>query len=114
MPRKPKREKKAITVVVNGKPITVTLHPPSGRRTSWFAYWNGLIASKSTGQSEFEQAVIVSESMVKSGGKQPVLADAVLSDEEFEKIQRAHFSRKQDPAAKVRSDKTLVDCMKAI
>ena len=34
MPRKPKLEKKTITVVVNGTPIAVTLHPPAGARKS--------------------------------------------------------------------------------
>ena len=39
MPRKPKLEKTAITVVVNGTPVTVTLHPPTGTRRSWYVYW---------------------------------------------------------------------------
>jgi hypothetical protein len=32
MPRKPKLEKKTISILVNGKPVAVVLHPPSGRR----------------------------------------------------------------------------------
>jgi integrase len=52
--------------------------------------------------------------MVKNGGNQCTLADAVLSDEEFEEIQRRHFSKKTDPAAKVRAEKTLEDCLDAI
>jgi integrase len=114
MPRKPKREKKTITVIVNGTPVAVILHPPNGRRTSWFAYWNGLVASRSTGQSNFEDAVVVAENMVKNGGQQPVLADAVLSDEEFEEIQRRHYGKKTDPLAKSRAAKTLEDCLDAI
>ena len=50
MPRKPKPEKQTITVLVNGTPVAVILHPPTGTRPSWYAYWNGLVASKSTGQ----------------------------------------------------------------
>ncbi|OAI41509.1 hypothetical protein AYO40_00300 [Planctomycetaceae bacterium SCGC AG-212-D15] len=114
MPRKPKRQKETIKVVVNGTPITVVLHPPTGRRSSWFAYWNGLVASKSTGQSDLENAIVVAENMVKNGGKQPVLADAVLSDEEFEEIQRRHFNKKTDPAARARAEKTLEDCIDAV
>ena len=74
------------------------------------------MASRSTGQSKLEDAIVVAESMVRNGGKQATLADAVpvLSDAEFEAIQRAHFGRKTDPAAKLRADKTLDDCLEAI
>jgi hypothetical protein len=114
MPRKPKIEKQVITVVMNGKPIQVILHPPTGTRTSWYAYWSGLVASKSTGRTRFEDAVVVAEEMVKGGGKKATLADAILTDEEFEKIQRVHFGRKSDPAAKARAAKSLDDCLEAI
>ncbi|MBL8797639.1 MAG: hypothetical protein JNM56_27310 [Planctomycetia bacterium] len=114
MPRKPSLKKETIQVLVNGTPVKVVLHPPTGRRTSWFAYWNGLVASKSTGQSKLEDAIRVAHRMVTSGCARPVLADAVLTDEEFEEIQRAHFNRKTDPAAKLRAQKTLDDCLEAI
>ena len=114
MPRKPKQEKTTITVVVNGTPVAVVLHPPSGSRRSWYAYWNGLATSRSTGQRKLEDAIIVAENMVRNGGKQPTLADAVLSDDEFEAIQRAHFDRKTDPAQKERAEKTLASCFDAI
>jgi integrase len=114
MPRKPTFKKTTVTVIVNGTPVSVILHPPAGRRTSWFAYWNGLVASRSTGQSDFDAAVRVTESMVRGGGKQPVLSDAVLTDEEFEAIQRLHFDRKTDPNAKLRAEKTLHSCLDAI
>jgi len=119
MPRKPKQEKQTITVVVNGTPVAVVLHPPTGSRKSWYAYWNGLVASKSTGQCNREDAVIVAENMVRSwkqgqSGKRPTLPDAILSDEEFKAIQRAHFGRHHDSAAKTRADKTLDDCLEAI
>jgi len=115
MPRKPNPPKKqTIQVLVNGKPVSVVLHPPSASRRSWYAYWNGIVASKSTGQRKLEDAIVVAESMVRNGGRQPVLADAVLSDEEFEEIQRRHFAKKTDPQAKVRAVKTLEDCLDAI
>ncbi len=72
------------------------------------------MTSKSTGQAKLEDAIVVAEVMVKSGGKKPTIADTVLSDEEFEQIQHAHFDRKQDPAAQSRAAKTLDDCLEAI
>src|SRR5262249_2248939 len=114
MPRKPKQEKQTVTVVVNSKPVAVTLHPPTGSRSSWYAYWAGLVASKSTGQHNLEDAISAAEEMVRSGGHRATVADAVLTDEEFEAIQRAHFNRKTDPAAKLRADKSLASCLDAI
>ena len=115
MGRKPKPTKRTITVVVNGTAIPVILHPPVPPRSSWFAYWPGLVASKSTGQSDYEEAVRVAQDMVgNNGARRATLADAVLSDEEFEAIQRAHFGRKQDPQARKRADKSLVLCLEAI
>ena len=49
-----------------------------------------------------------------NGGKRGTLANAVLSDDEFEAIQQAHFSREQDPSARKRADKSLVLCLEAI
>ena len=114
MPRKPQVEKQTITVIVNGKPVAVILHPPTSTRKSWYAYWPGLVSSRSTGQSKLEDALLVAEDMVKSGGKRADLRDAVLTDGEFEEIQRAHFGRKQDPAAQLRAAKTLDDCLEAV
>lgn len=114
MPRKPTLKKKTVTVVVNGKPVAVTLHPPTGSRRSWYAYWAGLIASKSTGCVKLEDAMVVVESMVKNGGTKVVVADAVLSDEEFKEIQRVHFNRKQDERARQRAQKTLQSCLDAL
>ena len=114
MPRKPKPEKQTITVLVNGTPVAVILHPPTGTRPSWYAYWNGLVASKSTGQRTLADAILAAENMVKGGGKRATVAGAVLSDEEFEAVQRAHFARKTDPAAKARAATTLEECLDAI
>jgi integrase len=114
MPRKPKVEKQTITVVVNGTPVAVQLHPPSGDRSSWFAYWSGLVTSKSTGQSNLEDAILVAEHMVRNGGRRADLSATVLSDIEFEQIQRRHFGRKTDDKAKVRAEKSLISCLDAI
>lgn len=114
MPRKPKREKQTITVVVNGAPVAIILHPPNAARKSWYAYWPGLVASKSTGQTKWEEAIVVAEAMVREGGKRPTPSDGLLTDEEFEAVQRRHFSKKTDPAAQARAAKTLEDCLNAI
>src|SRR5436309_160969 len=103
MPRKPTLTKQTIQVIVNGKPIAVVLHPPTGARKCWYAYWPGLISSKSTGQTKLDDAIVAAENMVKNGGKKAATADVVLSDEEFEEIQRVHFGRKQDPKAQARA-----------
>lgn len=114
MPRKPKRAKEKITVVVNGKPITAILHPPSSKRTSWFVYTSGWDTSRSTGQKDLQTAVVVAENMIKDGCRRPIIATATLTNEEFEKIQKVHFAKKTDPAAKARAAKTLEDCLDAI
>jgi hypothetical protein len=113
VPRKPKVEKQTLTVLINGKPVAVILHPPTDARKSWYAYWPGLVTSKSTGCACYQDAVIAVDSMVKSGGKRATVADASLTDEEFEQIQRAHFGRRTEPAARARSAKSLEDCVDA-
>ncbi len=114
MPRKPTQEKKTITVIVNGDPVAVVLHPPSRNRKSWYAFWNGLVTSKSTGQRNLQDAIIAAESMVRSGGKRVVLSDTVLSDEEFVEIQRVHYSKRTDPTELTRSQSSLMVFLNAI
>lgn len=119
MPRKPKLEKRTITVVVDGSPITVSLHPPSGARKSWYAYRSGLVASKATGQRNLEDAIVVVESMLRNwkagrGAQRPAPSTEILTNEEFEVIQRAHYERKTDPAAWARAQKSLTVCLEAI
>lgn len=113
MPRKPKVEKKRITVVVNGAPITVTLHPPGGNRVSWYAYWSGLVSSKSTGQVDFAEAVKAVEGMLRNGGTKTVLSDTVLSDEEFEAIQRAHYAKAKNQRTAQKTLRALVEAISA-
>lgn len=115
MPRKPKPPVRQVLLVpVNGKQVTVYLHPPSGSRMTWYAYWQGLGNPKSTGQTTIEEATAAAQAMLTNGGKMAAAADAILSDEEFEAIQRRHFDKKTDPAARVRAEKTLEDCLNAI
>ena len=112
--KKKKVERQTITVVVNGKAVLVIMHPPVPPRTSWYAFWHGLSTSRSTGQSDYEQAVLVVQDMLGNGGKRGHLADAILSNEEFEEIQRRHYQKKQKPDAKERGEKSLESCLDAI
>ena len=114
MGRKAKQEKRKIEVLVNGRLVTVTLSPPDGRKKSWYAYWTGLKARKSTGHTAFDGAVTAVNDMLGNGGQKSQLADTVLSDEEFEEIQRRHFAKKQEPTAKRRAEKSLVTCPEAV
>lgn len=115
MPRKPKPPARQVLLVpVNGKQVTVYLHPPSGSRMTWYAYWQGLGNPKSTGQTTLEEATAAAQSMLTNGGKLETVADAVMSDEEFEAIQSAHFAKEQDHADRMRSHKTLKACLEAI
>lgn len=114
MPRKPTQHKRKLTVVVNGAPITVTLHPPSGRKTSWYVYWPGLKFTKSTGCRDYSDAVSVAENMLRGNGKKSQIQDAIPSDEEFDEVQRRHFGKKKDPAAQKRAEKSLKACMEAV
>ena len=91
------------------------MHPPVPPRSSWYAFWHGLTTSRSTGESSYEEAVRVVQDMLGNGGaKRATLADAALTDEEFEEIQRWHFNRKTDESAKRRSMKSLANCLDAL
>lgn len=114
MPRKPQKQKQKIAVVVRGRTVDVILHPPTERRKSWFAYWSGLKSSKSTGHTKLEEAIKAVEAMLRNGGKRPPASDELLTDEEFIKLQVAHFGRKKDEAAKVRAARSLEETEDAI
>jgi len=113
MPRKPKHETTKITVVVDGTPVPVTLFPPNGRLSSWYVYWPGLPNSRSTGAKDMQDAIVAAESMVRNGGNRPTLDVVAMSDEEFEAIQRHHFSRKRAPDSLRRAAKSLEVCLEA-
>jgi hypothetical protein len=111
MPRKPKPEQKQkVTIVVNGTPVAVTLTPPTHARKSWFAYWTGLVTSKSTGAATYDDAVKAAEHMLTHVGQKPDLVHALLSDEEFEAIQHRHYGNRTGK----RPIKTLQACLEAI
>lgn len=114
MPRKPKIKPEKITVVVDGTPIAVALFPPDGSHTSWYVYWQGLPHSRSTGANNLRDATVVAEKMLRNGGGRPLLADGAMSDDEFEAIQRDHFTRKHAPDAMKRAAKSLEVCLEAI
>ncbi len=57
------------------------------------AYWPGLKARKSTGHTDCQRAVVVN-GMLNHGGEKRLLADAIMSDEEFEQIQRRHYEKR--------------------
>lgn len=98
--------------MVNETPVRVVLHPPTGRKTSWYAYWTGLTYSVSTGRADLNEAMKVVQGMLtQPKGKQPQLQDAVLSNEEFRDIQQKHFKKKQDQR---RAAKTLKSVLEAI
>jgi integrase len=114
MPRKPVKKKTVITVIVANKPISVTLHPPAGKRRSWYVYWAGIGSKKSTGTPDLDEAIVVAENMLSNGAKRPTRASTVLSDEEFEELQRVHYSRRTDPVTKKRAEQSLKSCLNAI
>jgi len=115
MPRKPQpARKRKITVVVEGVTVDVMLHPPAGTRRSWYAYWSGLTTSRSTGHTDFAEAVKAAEDMLRSGGRKRRADESVLSDEEFEEIQRRHFAKKKGELAQKKSSKSLTVCLEAL
>ena len=114
MPRKPKRDKRKVEVAVNGRLVTVTMFPPEGNKKSWYAYWAGLRARKSTGYTDFDRAVAAVNDMLGNGGQKSQVKNAILTDEEFDEIQRRHYDKKQEPEARKRAMKSRVACMEAI
>ncbi len=113
MPRKPIAKKHRLMTVVDGKTVQISLHPPTGQRTSWYVFWTGLKTSKSTGQSELEEAkriaIQMAEGKVEHKSELPV-----PTDEEFDEVQKRHYSKKQGDKARKRSDKSLLNCMEAV
>lgn len=112
--RKKTQKKQNVSLPVDGKLIDVTLTPPTGKRKSWYAYWKGLNASRSTGQANYYDAVQSLPDMLGNDGPRSQLSDTLLSDAEFEQIQRCHYARKTEPAARNRSEKSLRECLDAI
>lgn len=114
MARKPKQEKVKIHVMVNGTPISVTLTPPSGKRKTWYMYRTGLKFSQSTGQSNLTEAIRAATAILNNDGKKPTLADAVMTDFEFEQIQRTYFDSKTTIDNKRAVKKSLKSALESI
>jgi integrase len=114
MPRKPLLKKIRTHVVVKGAAIPVTLYPPKPPRKSWYAYWAGLRAARSTRQVDFDKAIEIVSTMLRNNGKVCTAGDLKLTDGEFVEIQRRHFSKKQERAMRRRAEKSLYSCLEAI
>lgn len=120
MPRKTTGEKKQkVQFGIDARVYTVTLYPPGGRWRTWSVYWPGAVNRKSTDQSEQPAAVRAAEDMLRRWLKgdsvlKSVPLDAVLTDGEFEEVQRRHYGRRTDPDAMSRSAKSLEECIDAI
>lgn len=119
MPRRPKPPAKVIVTMqvphgMTEVDVDVYFHPPTDKRRSWYVYWNGLENAKSTGARNIEDAKSAAKKMLGANGQREVLKDVVLTDPEFELIQRRHFSKKQDDASRARAEKSLRNCLEAI
>ena len=112
MPRQ--LQKKRIEVFANGKSITVSMFPPNGRDKTWYVYWKGLPTRKSTHCRNYDDAVQAVNDMLNNNGRRSIAEDAILNDEDFDRIQRQHFDKKKDPKAQRRAQKSLAACMEAI
>lgn len=106
MPRKPKAEKQVRGFVVDGKNVRVSFFPPRGRERSWQVYWSGLPTRKSTKAVTFEGALEAVQRMLL--GDEFAASTIVLSDEEFDEIQRQHYDRMQA------KPETVTGCFEAI
>ncbi len=119
MPRKPRKEKKTVQVVIESKPYAVVLHPPNGTHRTWYCYWAGAVYQRSTGQSDEGAAVVAAEEMLRrwvkgDAGHRAAPADARLSDDELIAIQKAHFGRHQNEDRRTRAAKSLDGTLDAI
>ena len=114
MPRKPKLKKETMIISHGDKDVTVYLHPPTGNRKSWYVYWPGLKNAKSTGAVTLDEAKATAKKMLRAGGRRRAVKSTVLTDEEFEEIQRLHFAKKQGKEAQNRAAQSLKACDEAV
>ena len=61
-----------------------------------------------------KEAVIAAEDMVRNNGSRTTLESNILTDEEFEEIQRAHYAKEKDPKEAKRAENTLRTCLEAM
>lgn len=106
MPRKPKAEKQVRAFVVNGKDIRVSFFPPRGKEKSWQVYWTGLPTRKSTRAVTFDGAVEAVNRMLCGDG--PTEQESVMSDDEFDQVQREHYKRVEA------TPETVTGCFEAV
>ena len=106
MPRKPKKVKHVRTFRVEGSDVNVTFFPPDDRYSSWCAYWKGLQTKRSTKRKTYDGAVEAVERMLNGDNQQS--SANMMTDEEFDEIQRRHYERIQA------QPETLAACMEAI
>lgn len=119
MPRKPRKEKKTIQVVIASKPYAVVLHPPVGTHRTWYCYWAGAVYKRSTGQADETAAVVAAEEMLRrwlkgDSGHRAAPDDARLSDDELIAIQKAHYNRHQSEDRRTRAGASLAGTLDAI
>ncbi len=88
--------------------------PPKPPRTSWYAYWPGLPAAKSTGQENADAAREAVVGMLQNKGRLAHVEDSILTDEEFEQVQCQHFAKRLASGARARAEKSLKSCLEAI
>jgi hypothetical protein len=115
MPSKAKAKRERFPMMVEGVPVTVTLTHPFRSHKSFYIYREGWTFSKSTHQTDRQNALRAAEAMLKNpDAKQPDFGDLTLSDKEFIALQEHHFGRKTDPEDKKRGAKSLKNCLEAI
>ena len=114
MPNKRKPKKETLSILTNGKSVAVTLSPPTDKRKSWYVYWNGLTYSRSTGTRDLREAREVAEAMFRNGGSRAASADGLLSDDEFDEIQRRHYRKLTSRRKNIDESKSLKSCMEAV
>lgn len=116
MYKKAKKKTEITHVEVNGVQVKIRLHPPTYDRSSWFVYWKGG-SLRSTGQSDFDEAVKAARKMLLNQGKRKDTvvdaAEALLSNEQFEAIQRDHYGRKKDQDAARKTLESTLDSIGA-
>tara|TARA_R100000750_G_scaffold23568_1_gene15410 strand:- start:81 stop:1553 length:1473 start_codon:yes stop_codon:yes gene_type:complete len=112
--RKKKIAKQTINILRNGENVPVTMTPPTGSRKSWYAYWKDLTTSKSTGCSDFAQACKAVQALIVPEDHGTQRTAGVLTDDEFIKLQIAHYDKKSEPKNRERARKSCTVCLEAI
>lgn len=112
MPRKPSLKKEVRTLRGNGKDVQVSFFPPQGRNKSWYAYWKGLPTRKSTKERSLERAI---ESVERElFDKQDASSSSLMTDEEFDEIQRRHYERMNAKQDSVDANREAISAFRTI